>query len=73
MSARLSFEPIDAHMDARWPDLSVDERADLIGVTGRSVHRWRAAGITEVNADRVAVALGLHPRMLWGPSWDALC
>jgi hypothetical protein len=44
----------------------------VIAVTGTDrslVHRWnRAGGVPEVSADRVAVALGLHPINIW-PNW----
>ena len=43
--------------------------ARAIGVTARTVYRWRHAGVIPADhADRAAVALGHHPAELW-PSW----
>ena len=39
------------------------------GASRKSVERWRHRGaVSERDADRVAVGLGLHPAMLW-PEW----
>lgn len=44
------------------------ELAYLTGFTARTIHRWTAAGISDNNADRAAIALGLHPYTIW-PEW----
>ena len=44
------------------------ELAYLTGFRTRTIHRWAAAGISDNNADRAAIALGLHPYTIW-PEW----
>ncbi len=44
--------------------------AKLTGVTTDTVRQWtRSGGLTPYTADKIAVALGLHPKELW-PEWD---
>lgn len=43
--------------------------AELAGVWRRSVQRWGAIGIDVYTADRVVVALGSHPMLLWPDLW----
>jgi lambda repressor-like predicted transcriptional regulator len=47
--------------------------AELAGTSTRQLERWKAAGrIRAVMADRVAVAIGMHPAEIWGDQWWAL-
>jgi hypothetical protein len=49
-----------------WPAASAQEIARLLGVSQRQVQRMRAGhSLTFAAADRLAVALGLHPGELW--------
>lgn len=67
VSARLDPAPILALVAGR----SDREISDRIGVSRRTVWRWRQ-GVTLVypaTADRVAVRLGLHPANVWGDDW----
>lgn len=45
--------------------------AELADVTTRTARRWVEAGAIpgDHHADAIAVALGTHPALLWGPSW----
>jgi len=46
--------------------------ADRCGVTPRTVQRWcDGVQLSERTADRVAIALGTHPALLW-PEWADL-
>lgn len=40
-----------------------------LGLTKRSIHRLVNLGLSEVKADRFAVAAGLHPAEVWGDLW----
>jgi len=42
--------------------------AELLGVTDRTVWRWRQTGLMRSTADEVATRLGLHPLEVW-PDW----
>lgn len=42
--------------------------ARRVGVDRRNVHRWVHDGLGYVRADEAAVALGLHPALIW-PGW----
>ena len=45
--------------------------AAAVGVEIRTMWRWRSAGyLTELQADRAAIALGVHPTAIW-PDWPA--
>lgn len=44
--------------------------AELVGVSARTVHRWKRDGLSARQADRLAVALGFHPLHLW-PEWGS--
>jgi hypothetical protein len=44
---------------------SAADIAARLGVTQRTVERWKAEGLSERQADNVAVALGLHPFEIW--------
>lgn len=47
---------------------TIGDVAALVGVSTRTVHRWQRNGLTDTQADRAAVALGLHPANVW-PDW----
>lgn len=44
---------------------------DLLGVSDRTIARWRCGTVkvTEANADRAACRLGLHPANIWPEYW----
>lgn len=56
--------------DDLWAYASDDNMKDFAARTGadrRDLHRYRAAGgVPERAADRIAVALGLTPELIWG-------
>ena len=63
----------------RWPvrplfdaaeTTTVLELARLTDIPARTIHRWMNAGISDRQADRVAVALGLHPSLIWTDWFD---
>jgi hypothetical protein len=69
MAGTKGFDP--APVLARFPGASNGEVADLLGVTIRTVNRWRSGhtGIICKLADEIATQhLGLHPALLW-PEW----
>lgn len=42
--------------------------ADRAGVTRETCHRWMRHGLSANQADRAAIALDLHPLIVW-PEW----
>jgi FixJ family two-component response regulator len=48
---------------------SARELAEQFGVTSRTIFRWRANGIPDLQADRAAIAIGEHPAILWPTDW----
>ena len=42
-----------------------------IGVSSRTLHRWRHAGIPAARADQVADYLGSHPAAIWADYYGA--
>lgn len=55
---------------------SIRHQAVRLGVHDRQVYRWRSYGLTDEQADRIAIDLGTHPALVWadwhGPSADQL-
>jgi Homeodomain-like domain len=46
---------------------TVSEIAEALGVTDRTIQRWRATGIDPYLADEIAIKhLGMHPAEIWG-------
>lgn len=45
----------------------LEEAADL-GLHPRQIYRWRQSGLTERQADELAVRCGFHPAEVW-PDW----
>lgn len=58
-----------ANHDPARPDWLGVDVAGVLGTSKRQVARWRAgARIQWINADRLAVRLGMHPLEIW-PEW----
>ena len=54
---------------ARFPELSDGDIASVLGVTRRTIVRWKIIGLDCWTADKAAVRLGLHPCEVWGDAW----
>ncbi|MEZ5278986.1 MAG: helix-turn-helix domain-containing protein [Acidimicrobiales bacterium] len=63
---------------ARWPfaplmaatgNPTITALARRLGVSPRTVSRWRRAGLSDHQADNAAVTLGYHPLNIW-PDWQ---
>jgi hypothetical protein len=65
-AVRYDFGPVDTHRG----EVDVTELARRVGVSSRTVHRWRHEGLSEVNADRCAAALGMVAYELWPEMMD---
>jgi hypothetical protein len=63
---RLPLEPLVARHGG------VSGLARALGCNTGQVGKWRQRGVTLLSADRIAVALGLHPVEVW-PEWYAVC
>lgn len=75
---RLPVEPlfrVARSVDTRTPNMERDNTvstlAELLHLSSRTVRRWKEAGVPVEAADRVAVALGLHPSAVWPVEWWA--
>lgn len=62
--ARFDFEPL-AQAAGSPSGLALARR---LGVTDRTIWRWKAEGLSDHQADRAACALGRHPVSVW-PDW----
>jgi len=47
----------------------VAQAAALLDVSTRTLHRLRHTGLSPWTADRLAIAGGLHPLLVWGEAW----
>jgi len=88
MAIRVSFAPLyevalEAANRCVNPDLGWNQYAqhqgstaaiaDQLGVSSRTVERWKSAGdMPWLMADRLATALGHHPAELWCEEWRQL-
>lgn len=81
-SRPFTFQPLmDAAMlRVEAPDIpcaDIGQAYRLLGVSSRLVSNWRIIGLSAYDADRCAVALGLHPSEIYGRAWftelDAVC
>lgn len=62
---RWPMEPVERLLHTSSPT----EIGHRLGIDRRQVHRWRElGGLITTHADRAAVALGLHPAIIW-PDW----
>lgn len=57
----------DLHQAAGHP--SAADLAGLIGVSPRTIMRWRKCGVPGHQADRAAIRIGSHPSVVWPSSW----
>lgn len=62
MTARLSLEPLVSRYG------SVSALARALDCDRVQVSKWRRDGLPMASADRLAVALGMHPVEVW-PDW----
>jgi hypothetical protein len=63
--------PIDhylAQQDGVGPGV-IAQAAALLDVSTRTLHRLRHTGLNPWTADRLAIAGGLHPLVVWGEAW----
>lgn len=64
------FPLADLELAVAGRRLSLTEVAAVLGVTHRHACRLRRSGLSERQADHLAVALGLPPAFVW-PQWAA--
>jgi len=64
-NARFPF----ADLEARLGESPTRVIAAQLGVTARTVWRWRRTGLTDRQADRAAIAAGWHPGAIWDTWW----
>jgi hypothetical protein len=67
VSPRVPLEPLVERYGGNGSAL-----ARALGCAQEQVSRWRSHGLPLVSADRLAVALGLHPVEVW-PDWYEMC
>lgn len=67
-SAGVRSFPVDV-LEKYLGSRSAGDTADLLGVSVRSLHRWRRTGLTERQADVLAIRAGSHPGELWSDWW----
>ncbi len=63
-ATRYPFADLEAHLNP----VTTRTLAERLGVSTRTVWRWRASGLNQTQADHAAVAVGLHPGTVW-PTW----
>lgn len=53
------------------PQFNQRDFAGMVNMSSRAVTRWITAGetLSWVSADEAAIALGLHPILVWGDAW----
>lgn len=64
------------HADREWQAIKGNPTTVLSELTGyhrRTLDRWVRAGIPEMDADRIAISLGLHPSLIWDEWFGVEC
>lgn len=62
---------VDRSSETKWDPIVGNPTtmlSELTGINRRTLCRWTREGIDFLNADRIAVAIGLHPSLIW-PEW----
>lgn len=70
--AALPIEPLWNIVSSMNPDAQItqEEFARRCNTTAHAVMRWKKqGGIPWVSADEAAIAVGLHPMLVWGDDW----
>lgn len=66
---RFPFAPLNLIVTRRYgADVSPHTVAEVFDVSARTLLRWKQNGLMFQSADRAAVAVGLHPSLVW-PEW----
>ncbi len=66
----LPFAPIEELMTQRYErQLNLPELVEVLGMSVRSLRRFRSEGVPYLTGDKLAVAAGLHPWHVWGDLW----
>lgn len=68
----LPYAPIETLLAARRHegDGEVAVMAEAMNVTTRTLCRWKTAGVVPfASADKAAIALHLHPAIIWGDDY----
>jgi hypothetical protein len=47
----------------------IAQAAPLLGVSPRTLHRYRHQGVDAWTADQLAIGAGWHPLLIWGQDW----
>ncbi len=70
---RFSFDPLYRYVCSRVddPNPSLVTVATVCHVAKRTIIRWQTAGLTITAADNAAVAIGVHPSLIWPDWWSA--
>jgi hypothetical protein len=58
---------------ANMAAFGVSDVAEAVGVSSKTVQRWKVDGLSWSVADRAAVAVGAHPATVWGDEWWDFC
>lgn len=70
---RLPVGPLLELVRHRYGPGSRREVAGRLGVDRATVDRAKRTGLSELQADRWACAVGEHPAFVWGDDWWSLC
>lgn len=71
---RLPYAPLERLLARRQPTHlppTIDDQAEDLGVTDRTIFRYRRHGLTIRQADHAAIAIGVHPAAVWGTDFYA--
>ena len=60
VTVRVSIDPLLSLVGGSSPRVAL-----RLGVDQRTILRWRTEGVSELQADRAAIALGFHPYEVW--------
>lgn len=66
------LDPAPLRAEARRRGITPEAWADLLRIDRNSVYKRIYEPMSWASADRFAIALGLHPALIWGDNWWAI-
>ena len=63
----LPFEPIERF--CKTENCSDEDFAQMLGITRKTIRRYRLCGLSFFTADKISCRLGHHPTYFWGDDY----
>lgn len=65
----LSFAPIERYCSGESENRTDEDFAQMLGITRKTVRKYRLCGLSFFTADKISCRLGHHPTYFWGDDY----